>query len=182
MAESSMADIVFLDVCGQKFKTYRSTLKKCPMLDGMFKAGENTIFLDMNVINFSHVLEFLRFSEYKVPQSCRYILDVLLIPYTDRNIKYTLTEHTKFTVSKELVSFVKNQPSNRYIAPSGLTIFVASYCTGSLYEKIKKDLYISTCDIVNNCIKYSAITGGDDLLDDQWVLNNALVEIQQYYA
>ena len=70
----SNQEIVTLDVGGEFFKTYRSTLEKSPYFYAMFntwnqvKKPDQPIFIDRNPRRFRHILNLLRNSKYPFPK------------------------------------------------------------------------------------------------------------------
>jgi hypothetical protein len=170
------ADVITLDVGGQKFKTYHSTLRKCPMLDSMINAGKDHIFLDMDPLIFRHILEFLRFPEYIMPQTCRYMLKTLKISYKNANIKIAMNESMSFIFTTHMIKVLKARPDNSYTTKY-MTITIDNYYAGSAYHKKNKEVHISPRDIVDEKIKYAAFIHGDDLLDDLAIFIDVIDEI-----
>jgi hypothetical protein len=82
---------VTLNVGGKTFVTTEKTLEKSSVLHKLVssKSRYYPIFIDRSPKAFTHVLDYLRDNNHKVPEEYRYELDYYKVEYTDDNIRIT---------------------------------------------------------------------------------------------
>jgi hypothetical protein len=79
-----------INVEGQIFQTRKETLLKIPYFENLFQDAapktEDIIFIDRSARGFSHILQWARNPEYKIPSKYKLELDFFLIEYQPSNL------------------------------------------------------------------------------------------------
>jgi hypothetical protein len=91
-----MSDIITINVEGQIFQTKKETIFKIPYFSKLFmdepEKTKEILFIDRSAKGFSHILQWIRNNEYKIPQKYRLELDFFGIEYKKSNFVDTHIE------------------------------------------------------------------------------------------
>jgi hypothetical protein len=91
-----MSDIITINVEGQIFQTKKETIFNIPYFSKLFmdepEKTKEILFIDRSAKGFSHILQWIRNNEYKIPQKYRLELDFFGIEYKKSNFVDTHIE------------------------------------------------------------------------------------------